>query len=223
MHKMPPTNTHTRLTALCPGLPRWASTRKVKPIWILLKQETVGGSGTSWAIMQVCTSLQTDNHTSTPPLLCFLQAGCPSCRPTNSVKALKATSCRQPTIQTKHYHRSKLVIILKYILAVLCQVRAAHRIVCGVDLFLLVGEVCWLWWSITREWFHLDARLLQNTNRMSYIASGLVARTYMLLWWLEVPKVMFCYLLTLAPNDVAITVWSHMAQEFPQQRGNLAT
>jgi len=41
--------------------------------------------------MQVCTSLQTDNHASTP-LLSFLQAGCPSCRPTNSVKALKATA-----------------------------------------------------------------------------------------------------------------------------------
>jgi len=40
--------------------------------------------------MQVCTSLQTDNHASTP-LLSFLQAGCPSCRPTNSVKALKAS------------------------------------------------------------------------------------------------------------------------------------
>ena len=39
--------------------------------------------------MQVCISLQTDNHASTPSL-CFLQAGCPSCRPTNSVKALKA-------------------------------------------------------------------------------------------------------------------------------------
>jgi len=39
--------------------------------------------------MQVCTSLQTDNHASTPPL-CFLQARCPSCRPTNSIKALKA-------------------------------------------------------------------------------------------------------------------------------------
>ena len=38
--------------------------------------------------MQVCTSLQSDNHASTPPLS-FLQAGCPSCRPTNSVKALK--------------------------------------------------------------------------------------------------------------------------------------
>ena len=39
--------------------------------------------------MQVCTLLQTDNHTSTPPLY-FLQARCPSCHPTNSVKALKA-------------------------------------------------------------------------------------------------------------------------------------
>ena len=39
--------------------------------------------------MQVCNSIQTDNHASTPPLS-FLQAGCPSCHPTNSVKALKA-------------------------------------------------------------------------------------------------------------------------------------
>ena len=39
--------------------------------------------------MQICTSLQTNNHASTPPFS-FLQARCPSCRPTNSVKALKA-------------------------------------------------------------------------------------------------------------------------------------
>ena len=39
--------------------------------------------------MQVYTALQTDNHASTPPLS-LLQAGCPSCHPTNSVKALKA-------------------------------------------------------------------------------------------------------------------------------------
>jgi len=32
------------------GLPRSAGTRKVEPIWILLKQETVSGSGISWAI-----------------------------------------------------------------------------------------------------------------------------------------------------------------------------
>ena len=39
--------------------------------------------------MQVCTFLQTDNHASAPPVS-FLQAGCPSCRPVNSVNALKA-------------------------------------------------------------------------------------------------------------------------------------
>jgi len=33
--------------------------------------------------MQICTSIQTDNHASTPPPS-FLQAGCPSCHPTNS-------------------------------------------------------------------------------------------------------------------------------------------
>jgi len=41
------THTHTRLTALFPGPPGWAGTKKVKPIWILLKQETVSGSGIS--------------------------------------------------------------------------------------------------------------------------------------------------------------------------------
>ena len=41
--------------------------------------------------MQVCPLLQADNHASTPPLS-FLQAGCPSCHPTNSVKALKASA-----------------------------------------------------------------------------------------------------------------------------------
>jgi len=49
-------------------------------------------SGWQWhqlGHVQVCTSLQTDNHASTPSLS-FLHAGCPSCRPINSVKALKA-------------------------------------------------------------------------------------------------------------------------------------
>ena len=41
--------------------------------------------------MQVCISLQTDNHASTPPFV-FLQARCRACCPTNSIKALKAKS-----------------------------------------------------------------------------------------------------------------------------------
>ena len=40
---------HNHLTAVCPGLRRWAGTKKAKPIWILLKQEMVSGSGISWA------------------------------------------------------------------------------------------------------------------------------------------------------------------------------
>ena len=94
------THTHTRLTALFLGLPRWAGTRKVKPIWILLKQETV--SGISWAICKSASRFQTDNHTSTPPLT-FLKAGCPSCRPTNSVKALKA-QCDLYTVVCISWH-----------------------------------------------------------------------------------------------------------------------
>jgi len=47
--------------------------------------------------MQACTSLQTDNHASTPPLS-FLQAGCPSCCPTNSIKALKAMPTYQANV-----------------------------------------------------------------------------------------------------------------------------
>ena len=72
-----------------PGLPRWARTRKEKPIWILLKQETVSSSGISWA---VCKSAPRSRQITTPAPhhSVFLQAECLSCHPTNSVKALKA-------------------------------------------------------------------------------------------------------------------------------------
>ena len=43
-------HTHTRLTILCPGLAGWAGTRKTKPMWILIKQETASGSGIDWTI-----------------------------------------------------------------------------------------------------------------------------------------------------------------------------
>jgi len=54
----------------------------------LLEQEIVSGSGISWAI---CKSALRSRQvtTPTPHYSVFLQAGCPTCRPTNSVKALK--------------------------------------------------------------------------------------------------------------------------------------
>ena len=57
------THTHTRLTALCPELPGWAGIIKVKTIWILLKQETVSGSGISWA---TCKSAPPSRQITTP-------------------------------------------------------------------------------------------------------------------------------------------------------------
>jgi len=54
--------------------------------------------------MQVCTSLQTDNHARIPTLS-FLQAGCPSCCPTNSVKALKASQSEQKSLYIQHRHQ----------------------------------------------------------------------------------------------------------------------
>jgi len=57
------THTHVHLMALFLGLPGWAGTRKVTPIWILLKQETVTGSGISWAI---CKSAPSSRQITTP-------------------------------------------------------------------------------------------------------------------------------------------------------------
>jgi len=57
----------------------------------LLEQEIVSGSGISWAI---CKSAPWPRHITMPQshhsALSILQTGCPSCCPTNSVKALKA-------------------------------------------------------------------------------------------------------------------------------------
>jgi len=58
VHFLQSTHTHTRLTALCPGLPRGPV-----PIWVLPKQETVSGSGISWAI---CKSAPPSRQTTMP-------------------------------------------------------------------------------------------------------------------------------------------------------------
>jgi len=101
------THTHNRFTALfdfCPGLPGWAGTRKVN------QSEFTGARDSEWQWhqldhMQICTLTQTHNHASIPPLS-FLQAGCPSCRPANSVKALNAN------INSTHTHTHTTILQL---------------------------------------------------------------------------------------------------------------
>ena len=56
-------HTHTFLIALFLGILGWASTRNVKWIWILLKQETVSVSGIIWAI---CKSAPHSRQTTMP-------------------------------------------------------------------------------------------------------------------------------------------------------------
>ena len=80
--------THNRLMALCPGLPSWASTRKIKPIWILLKEETVSGSGIRWAI---CKSAPRCWQTTTPAphhSVLYRPDALPAAQPTASVHCM---------------------------------------------------------------------------------------------------------------------------------------
>ena len=79
----------------CLGLSRWAGTRKAKPIWILLKQETVSGSGISWAI---CKSEPCSGQITMPAQhhsVSYRPDALPAAQPTVSkhwrqIKALKA-------------------------------------------------------------------------------------------------------------------------------------
>jgi len=82
---------HTRLTALF-----WDYPGEPVPERSKTNRDFTEASEWQWhqlSHMQVCTSLQTDNHASTPPL-CYLLAGCPSssCHSTNSVSALNSMS-----------------------------------------------------------------------------------------------------------------------------------
>jgi len=80
-------------------------TRKVKAIWIYWNKR----QWWQWhqlGHMQTCTLTQTNNHDSIHHSV-FLQARCPSCCPTNSVKALKAK------LKYIYILRNKIILILE--------------------------------------------------------------------------------------------------------------
>jgi len=150
--------------ALCPGRPGWAGSRKVKPIWILLKQETVSGSGISWAIcksaprsrqiwhwngllcadvpLRNCSlSLQTDNHTSSPPLY----------RP----DALPAT---QPTASKHWRHNSLQLQCINSSLTCQCNNFLSDATVKRIkdkDPLSLIKDVWWSRWVWVGGWMFL--------------------------------------------------------------------
>ena len=66
------TRTHTHpFNSLCPGLPGWAGTRKVKPNLDFTEARDSEWQWHQLGHMQVCTSLPTDNHASPSPLSFF--------------------------------------------------------------------------------------------------------------------------------------------------------
>jgi len=71
------THTHTRLMALCLVLPGY---QKGKTNLDFTEARDSEWQWHQLGHMQVCTSHQTDNHASNAS---SLQAGCPSCHPTN--------------------------------------------------------------------------------------------------------------------------------------------
>ena len=103
------------LTASFPGQPGWAGTRKVKPIWILLEQETVSGSGISWAI---CKSAPRSRQITTPV-------------PHHSVfYRPDALPAAQPTA-SKHWRHNQLWYF--YVLVILVYVRYHMFIICSLQ------------------------------------------------------------------------------------------
>ena len=107
---MPHSHTY-RLTALCPGLPGWAGTRKVKPIWILLKRETVSGSGTSWAI---CKSAPRSRQITMPPFSFYRPDALPSAQPTASKHWRQMMPLDPQTLSSLASFESRVVLLFWY-------------------------------------------------------------------------------------------------------------
>jgi len=118
------THTHTRLTALCPGLPGSAGTRKVKPVWILLKQETVSGSGISWA---VCMSAPRSRQITTPAphhSVFYRPDALPAAQPTASKHWRALWYIRTNTIG---YRRNQHWNVSRANIGLLVRVRVCHK------------------------------------------------------------------------------------------------
>ena len=83
----PPPHTHNLFTTLFPGPSVWAGARR-EFLDFMVQEKINRGRHTDHPAG--CHSIRT-NQCPPPPSPHFLQAGCPSCHPTNSLKALKAS------------------------------------------------------------------------------------------------------------------------------------
>jgi len=62
---------------------------------VFIEAQDDGGGGDNWTTGAISRAkLQSNHHHQQTSIQFYLQAGCPSCRPTNSVKALKGKTHR---------------------------------------------------------------------------------------------------------------------------------
>ena len=133
--------------ALCPGLPGWAGTREVKPIWILLKQETVSGSGH----MQVCTLLQT---TAPSPHHSVYTSRMPFLPPSKQRQSTEGTEIKRVDI----YNQCQFNLVARTVLMscstvdyqLLTQlVKNVLKFLLFVHLFVCFNSNFWSTWTLT--------------------------------------------------------------------------
>jgi len=70
--------TDTHLMASFPAQPGQAGTRKIKPVWVLKKQEMMAGSGISWTMCKSFAPSSIQITLPAPHHSIFVQAGCSS-------------------------------------------------------------------------------------------------------------------------------------------------
>ena len=81
---------YIRLMAFFPGQPGKPAPDRQIILDFTAAGDDGGGSGISWTICKLFAPRSRQITMPAPHHSVFLQAGCPSCHPTNSVKALKA-------------------------------------------------------------------------------------------------------------------------------------
>jgi len=79
----------------CPGLPRVSWYQKGETNLDFTEARDSEWQWHHLGHMQVCTSLQTDNHTSTPPLSFYRPDALPATQPTVLLKAKQFTNVQQ--------------------------------------------------------------------------------------------------------------------------------
>ena len=140
-------------------------TRKVKTNLDLLEQEIVRGSGICWAICKSAPhSRQLCQH---PTTQFFVQAGCPSCRPTNSVKALKAIHTSSAVMLDVLWMSWRSMVWL-YICVCVGYDREPHKMAELIEMLYGGGETrvleepCITWWILqnNQKWHLLIVTLL---------------------------------------------------------------